>query len=171
MKRLLLTLCAALLALTACGSEGTDPETDPVGTGPTESDPSESEASESEPGESDPSESMSTADPSTNLSITLSELEGSPGEESTYTLTCAPVGGDLPAGETACDNLAAPTVDPFAPVPPNQLCQDVIAGPGQITVTGTWDGETVDAQFSQRNSCEASRFHDISRILSLSPAE
>lgn len=165
MKRLLLTLGAVLLALTACGSDGADPGTDPSVSDPSVSDPSESDPSESDPG------ATNSADPSTALSITLSKLDGQPAEESTFTLTCDPVGGDLPAAATACDNLASPNVDPFAPVPPDQLCQDVIGGPGQITVTGTWDGEAVDAQFSQRNSCETARFHDITRILAVSPAD
>ena len=163
-------MCAVLLALTACGSDGADPGTDPSVSDPSESDPSQSEPSQSEPGESEPGET-SSADPSTDLSITLSKLEGQPAEESTFTLTCDPVGGDLPAAAAACDNLESPNVDPFAPVPPDQLCQDVIAGPGQITVTGTWDGEAVDAQFSQRNSCESARFYDITRILAVSPAD
>lgn len=170
MRRVLSTAGAALLVatVTACapdgaGSGGVAPspsESTPGSTQPSASDPSESDPSESEPSEAPP-------DADTDLEITLREVEGQGDEELAFTLWCDPVGGSLPSAATACDNLAAAPVDPFEPVPPERLCLDVIEGPGQITVTGRWDGERVDAQFSLRNSCETARFYDIARILAI----
>lgn len=170
MRRLLPTLCAVLLALTACGSERTDPGTDP-GTDPSGSGLSPTDPTPTDPSSAGPSETTSSGNPATVLTITLREVEGQNGEESAFSLTCDPVGGDLPSAATACDNLASPTVDPFAPVPRDRLCQDVIDGPGQITVTGNWEDAAIDAQFSQRNSCESERFYNILRVLDLAQPE
>lgn len=175
MRRVLSTVGGVLLVatVTACGTEGTTSgatspspgETTPSSTQPSASDPSESDSSESDPSESESSEAPSNAD--TALEITLREVEGQGEEELAFMLWCDPVGGDLPSATTACENLATAPVDPFEPVPPDRLCLDVIEGPGQITVTGRWDGERVDAQFSLRNSCETARFYEITRILAL----
>lgn len=85
----------------------------------------------------------------------------------TYTLTCDPVGGDLDGADAACSTLADATPDPFVTVPPTEVCLDVIKGPGEISITGTWDGDPIDTVFNQHNSCESERFDRIVSTLGL----
>lgn len=102
------------------------------------------------------------ARPATELTITMREVDWSDQDSSTFTLTCDPVGGDLPTAIAACANLAADAEaggDPFASVPAGAVCSAVIEGPGLITVVGTWAGAPVQAQFDQVDSCENERFH------------
>lgn len=113
-----------------------------------------------------PAEGAVTGDPATDLTITLREVGGR-GEAARYTLSCDPVGGDLPNALPACANLAE-AVDPFAAVPAGSMCAQVIAGPGVVAVEGTWEGAAVQAQFSQVNSCESARFQRLLETLSLS---
>lgn len=109
----------------------------------------------------------STSDePATSLSITMREVEGR-GDRSAFTLTCEPVGGDLPTRIAACANLAG-AADPFAPVPATTQCLQMIEGPGLISVNGVWDGAAVKAQFSQINSCETDRFDQLLQTLGVS---
>jgi hypothetical protein len=46
-------------------------------------------------------------------------------------------------------------------------CTMVYGGPERATVTGTWRGQHVSAQFSRTNGCEISRW---SRMVPLLPA-
>ena len=129
--------CLAVVTASACSS-GDDPGTTPV---------------EDQPG--------------TDLTITLQGIPDEGSEPVTYTLTCDPVGGDLDGADAACEALASADPDPFAPVPTSDMCLQVIEGPGEITITGTWDGTAVDALFTQRNSCESDRFDRIVSTLGI----
>lgn len=170
MRRVLPVGCATLvlLAATACTSPGPGSG----GVVPEVSEPSPSQPqshTSSGPTVSDSGSPVPTdTDAATSLTITLREVADTGDEPVTFTLQCDPVGGSLPVAATACENLAMVTVDPFAPVPSDRLCLDVIEGPGQITATGRWEGDAVDAQFSLRNSCETARFYEFLRILGLS---
>jgi hypothetical protein len=129
--------CLTALTVSACSSED-DPGTTPVGDEPT-----------------------------TDLTITLQSIPGMGSEPVTYTLTCEPVGGDLEDADAACSALADADPDPFATVPPTEACLQVIKGPGEITIVGTWDGEAIDTVFTQHNSCESERFDRIVSTLDL----
>lgn len=105
--------------------------------------------------------------PTTELSITMRDVEGRGAELATFTLTCDPVGGDLPSAIPACENLSTVT-DPFTPVATDANCLNVIEGPGLITVRGTLDGTPVHAEFTQIDSCENHRFQRFLSTLGVS---
>lgn len=131
---------ALTAVLAACGSESDDPGTDP-GTDPSSA-------------------------PATSLTITMAGLnEGADEEPVTATLTCDPVGGDLESANLACQGLEGADGDPFASVADGQACLQVVEGPGEVTIEGTWDGTDVDAMFSQRDSCESERFAEVLALL------
>ncbi|WP_460357480.1 SSI family serine proteinase inhibitor [Actinoallomurus acanthiterrae] len=95
----------------------------------------------------------------TRLTITVRESQTS--QPKTHTLTCDPVGGDLPKAKEACAALATAGVagkDPFAPTPKNVMCTQIYGGPETATVTGTWNGKKVDSTFSRKNGCEIKRW-------------
>jgi len=102
--------------------------------------------------------------PGTDLTITMRDVDGRGAETARFTLTCDPVGGDLPTAIAACGHLAAAS-DPFAPVGQTVGCLDMIVGPGVVTVRGTFDRTPVRAQFTQVNSCENERYERILEIL------
>lgn len=93
----------------------------------------------------------------TSLHITVwPNGEGNPGKR-VYTLRCAPVGGTLPHPASACTKLMR-VQRPFAPVPKNTACTQIYGGPQIATVTGTFRGEPVAAEFSRTNGCEIERW-------------
>ena len=48
--------------------------------------------------------------------------------------------------------------DPFAPVPEGTACTQIYGGPEIADVSGTFNGQTVDTQFSRGNGCELERW-------------
>jgi hypothetical protein len=104
-----------------------------------------------EPGPGD----RATQDETTELTITVRTGRGS--GEQTYTLVCDPAGGDHPDPEAACRSLSK-LKDPFAPVPPDAMCTEIYGGPQTATVTGTFRGEPVDAEFSRTDGCQIARW-------------
>ena len=74
------------------------------------------------------------------------------------TLTCDPAGGDHPNAEAACAKLAEAGAQIFEPVPADQACTMIFGGPQTATITGTFQGENVDASFSRANGCEIDRW-------------
>ncbi len=111
-------------------------------------------------GDDDPATTDTTTDgspsPLTQLTVVLDRGDGSDPEE--WTLTCEPAGGDHPDPEAACDTLADLDPKVFEPVPPDQACTMIFGGPQTATVTGRWNGNQVDAQFSRENGCEIDRW-------------
>ena len=86
----------------------------------------------------------------------------------TSTLTCDPSGGTLVDPAAACDFLAAAAeqgADPFAPVPADRACAEVYGGPQTATVTGTWLGEPVSAEFSRTDACQTARWDQAEPLL------
>lgn len=109
--------------------------------------------------------------PVADLTITMRGVNGYHGVTATFTLTCGPVGGDLPSAIAACGNLLADFAtgaDPFAPAPTGAACRDVIEGPGLISVRGTWADTPVQAQFDQVDSCQNERFQRFLATLGVS---
>lgn len=101
----------------------------------------------------------STGAAKTRLTVTV---QASPKAKAhTWTLTCDPVGGDLPFAQPACAALtkaAAAGQDPFAPTPKGVMCTQIYGGPQVATVKGTWNGRPVDATFNRKNGCEIKRW-------------
>jgi hypothetical protein len=123
---------AASVVLVGCGS---------VGDGDVSTDPA--------PGD--------TAGGPTELTVVVTPAPGA--GESTWRLTCDPPGGDHPDAEAAC-RLLSRLKDPFAPVPSDAVCTEIYGGPQTATVTGTFRGEPVSAEFSRTNGCEIARWDE-----------
>ena len=79
-------------------------------------------------------------------------------------------GGSHPQPEAACAALA--DIDPtvFDPVPPNQACTQIFGGPETATVSGTWNGDAVDAAFARNNGCEIARWEAAVEVLAAGAA-
>lgn len=107
-----------------------------------------------------PEPSDEPTEPATPVAADLTVVVGATGEgaTTTYTLTCEPVGGDHPDAEAACAAIAAGGLAAFEPTPMDVACTEQWGGPQTATVTGTVDGETVNAEFSRTNGCEISRW-------------
>lgn len=91
----------------------------------------------------------------TELTVVVRDAPGS--RVRTFTLVCDPAGGDHPDPEAACRSLGE-MKDPFAPVPSETMCTQVYGGPQTATVTGTFRGEPVDAEFSRTDGCQIARW-------------
>jgi hypothetical protein len=76
------------------------------------------------------------------------------------TITC-PAAEDDTKGREQCDVLAM--VDPkvFEPVPKNQACTAIYGGPEVATITGTIDGEKIDAKMSRSDGCGIARWDEV----------
>ena len=145
----LLALTAATLSLTACGD-------------------SDSPSSQSTVPPTSPSSSSSTTpteDP-TDLTFTVSGSDITPEGPKTYTLTCNPDGGTLPAARQACINLNK-IIRPFVATAPNRVCADVVGGNGSMTIKGIYKGSTIDTTADQRDSCATKRFNRIAVAIGL----
>jgi len=95
----------------------------------------------------------------TALKITLVSDAGVDPE--TYTLTCDPPGGNHPQPVEACAALDAAGAEVFEPVPKDQVCTELYGGPQTATVTGTYEGDNVDATFKRTNGCEVDRWEQL----------
>lgn len=103
----------------------------------------------------------------TDLVISVSTGTSPPTE---VTLTCDPTGGTHPEAAKACEFLSAGAeqgADPFAPVPPDRACAEVYGGPETATVTGVWQGQPVDAQFSRTDACQTARWDQAAPLLTV----
>ncbi len=108
---------------------------------------------------------------STDLTITVTLDAGIPPD--IWTLTCDPDGGSHPNPGAACGFLADARLagtDPFAPVPDDVACTQEYRGPATATVTGTWNGEDVDAAYNLTNGCEIARWTEAEPLLGPLPA-
>ncbi len=178
-NRSALALGSAVLvaaALSGCAGED-EPRTVPAGPGAgsdapvtsSPASPSPSPSPETSSTESPTSASPTTAtglDPAGPLAadLTVSVDDGS-GTPSTWTLTCEPVGGEVPDPEQACTELGTVGPSVFAPPPKDQMCTQVFGGPEVATVTGTFAGEPVSASFSRTDGCEIARWESVSSLL------
>ncbi|WP_093800133.1 SSI family serine proteinase inhibitor [Streptomyces sp. Wb2n-11] len=104
--------------------------------------------------------------PQDRLTVTTAGT-GNRAANGTYELRCGPAGGTHPDARSACDRLdeLARQGDPFAPVPQNRMCTHQHGGPATARITGTWDGQRVDASFNQGNGCEIARWRDMEPVL------
>lgn len=105
--------------------------------------------------DSDESASSLKADLQIGISIRNSEAP-----TKVWTLKCPP-GGTLPDAATACRKLGE-VKNPFAPVPKGTACTQIYGGPEIADVSGTFNGERVDTQFSRGDGCEIERWNRVS---------
>jgi hypothetical protein len=106
--------------------------------------------------------SQTGAGVTTNLTI---EFSDDAGKTSTWTLTCDPAGGTHPHPAAACAALAAKGKTALPPVAKNMICTQIYGGSQTAKITGTWQGETVNAEFSRKNGCEISRWKALEGLL------
>ena len=81
-----------------------------------------------------------------------------------YQLTCGPAGGTVPEPAHACSVLAS-LDHPFNPVPPGTICADVVLGPQEAAITGSYLGAEVNARLVLRNSCEVGRWRELRAVV------
>jgi hypothetical protein len=108
----------------------------------------------------------------TQLRVVVSD-SGDREADGVYELRCLPAGGTHPVAQQACDRLAElaqPTdgsggTDPFRPVPADAMCTQQFGGSATARVTGTWQGQHVDASFNRTNGCEIARWNTLRPVL------
>lgn len=101
--------------------------------------------------------------PADSLAVEQDLGDGSPPQR--WTLECGePPGGNHPDPLAACAHLAA-AEDPFAPLPPDQLCTEIYGGPQAARVTGTWQGEPVDLQVGRTDGCAIAQWDGLGPLL------
>ncbi|GAA2957315.1 SSI family serine proteinase inhibitor [Kitasatospora cinereorecta] len=106
-------------------------------------------------------------DARTRLTVTVSE-SGNPAADGTFELECGPAGGSHPSAQRACellDEAAESGENPFVPTDRNAMCTLQAGGPAAARVSGTWEGESVDARFSRANGCEIARWNNLVPVL------
>lgn len=101
--------------------------------------------------------------PRDSLTITLAADDKGTGSTS-WRLTCEPAGGTHPDPAAACAALAA-VDDPYGPVPPDVACTEIYGGSAVATITGTADGDAVDARYTRTNGCEIARWDALGPVL------
>ena len=81
-----------------------------------------------------------------------------------------PEGDDGPVRRRTVTDVP-PTInaDAFAPTPDDVACTEIYGGPATAHVSGTLDGEPVDATFSRENGCEIARWDRLERLLGQVP--
>jgi hypothetical protein len=86
------------------------------------------------------------AAPATKLTVTVWP-EGRDGPKQVRTVECP--------GADVCGRLS---VGRLAPVPRDRACTSIYGGPNVARVTGTIDGQRVNARFSREDGCEIDRW-------------
>jgi hypothetical protein len=80
-------------------------------------------------------------------------------------------GGNAPERRTVrCETADEPPcrgfdAQAFEPTPRGTACTQLFGGPQTATVSGTWDGERIDARFSRNNGCEIARWKEAEPLL------
>lgn len=101
----------------------------------------------------------------TSLTIVYWEDGDRPDSSETWILDCNPSGGDHPEPEEACAVLDSAGRAAFEPVPDGTACAEIFGGPQRAEVSGTLDGETVEATFDRHNGCEMERWDRLEGLL------
>ncbi len=153
MRTPVLHLLTAPLAVVAFGLLTACATTDPGPSGPTAATPRATG-------------SGSTSPPPSASSGELTIVVRDAGEqESTWTLTCDPVGGTHPDPAAACAALTAHATAALPPVAKDTMCTDVYGGPETASITGTWDSRPVASSFSRTNGCQTARWNMLEGLL------
>ena len=99
-----------------------------------------------------------------DLQVTVWPKGKEAGDAVTWSLSCGPAVGTLPRPGRACRLLRA-LRDPFAPVPPDEICTQIYGGPQEALVTGSFRGHAVRARFNRKNGCEIARWNRVRFLL------
>ncbi|GGU27003.1 SSI family serine proteinase inhibitor [Streptomyces lavendofoliae] len=104
-----------------------------------------------------------------SLTVTVKN-SGNPMADGTFELKCGlrTAEGNHPRVQGACDRLdelAEEGRDPFAPVAKDQMCTQQHGGAATAHVTGTWQGQDVDAHFKRTDGCEIARWDALKPVL------
>ena len=156
LPRTALLLAVTALALAGCGDsgQGTTPEPSPSASSP---------AADSSAAPGSPAPAGAAA------SLTVELMPDGESVTDTWTLECdgaSPVGNSgAPDPAAACTALAEHGTALMAEPGPDVACTMQYGGPQRATVTGTVDGETVDAAFAYTDGCQISRWDAISGLL------
>lgn len=161
----LAALAALGLLITACGNEPA--EVDAPAPGAEAPEETETDGTEEE----EDAEDTDGGDAAVELVIETS-VSGEDGlpvqegfEEGTWTLTCAPAGGDHPDPEAACAAIDEIGTEPFTMDTSDMACTMQIGGPEEARVTGHIEDTEIDTEFNKRNGCEIERFGDVEAVI------
>ncbi len=161
----LAALAALGLLITACGNESA--EVDAPAPGAEAPEETETDGTEEE----EDAEDTDGGDAAVELVIETS-VSGGDGlpvqegfEEGTWTLTCAPAGGDHPDPEAACAAIDEIGTEPFTMDTSDMACTMQIGGPEEARVTGHIEDTEIDTEFNKRNGCEIERFGDVEAVI------
>ncbi|QBI51903.1 Subtilisin inhibitor-like protein 1 [Streptomonospora litoralis] len=155
----------AALGLAAAGCGPSEVRTPP--------EPTPADASPSSSGTGRPAETVLTIDITTVGSAAPSGAADpspvpspSPTDPKHWRLTCHPAGGDHPAPEAACADLAdAGGAEAFEEVPENSPCTFIYGGPQVARVQGHVGGESIDTELTKADGCEMQRYEDLGAVL------
>jgi Subtilisin inhibitor-like len=109
-------------------------------------------------------------DPATSLQIIVWPEGQEPprgGKSFSTSLTCGPAGGTHPNPARACAQLRA-IDDPFGPLPTEQPCILVRAGPQVAVVRGSYRGKPVETRFDRSDTCETRRWDRVASLFEIS---
>ncbi|MCC3281570.1 serine protease inhibitor [Arthrobacter caoxuetaonis] len=155
-------LAAAGLALAGCTDSSPYSAPTPESPAPSASSPDASSPDAS------PSPSTATGSAATT-SLTVELMADGEAVTDTWTLQCegtTPVGqSGAPDPEAACVALAEGGPGLMAESGANVSCTMQWGGPQRATVTGTVEGETVDAEFALTDGCQISRWEALAALL------
>jgi len=154
----LAALAALGLLITACGNEPTEVNAPAPGSDPSATDDEGGDGSAG--GDADVE---LTIERSLNEDESLTPESGY--EEGTWTLTCAPAGGDHPDPEAACAEIDEVGDEPFVLDTGDMACTMIMGGPEVVHVTGHVGGTEVDTEFTKVNGCEVDRFETVHTVL------
>lgn len=182
--RLVLSLTALLLALSACAQGGpaggpTDQETavqsvppEPTETGDatTPSPEAPSATPSTAPGSSSGGTEAPPAAPGGTALLTISISQDASADPVQYVLECvdgAPgPASTLPGAEAACAAVTRLGVGFFTARPDkNVICTQQYGGPQTASITGTLDGRSILASFALTDGCEIARWDRVRDIL------
>ncbi|WP_427016214.1 SSI family serine proteinase inhibitor [Pseudarthrobacter sp. P1] len=165
----ILLLTGAIALLTACGGGPSGPGTSP-GTTPATSTPAPSTPS----GTTAPSTPTGTPLPGQTAALAISVRATPDTAAKEFVLNCQ--GPTSLPGSTAADpDAACAAVDAnggaaFAPPSgPPPVCTQQYGGPATATITGTFGGKAVTADFSQTDGCKISAWNSLAPVFG-SPA-
>ncbi|GAA0980609.1 SSI family serine proteinase inhibitor [Nocardiopsis tropica] len=162
----LAALAALGLLITACGNDPAEvnapaPESDQT-TEPSSPGDGEEQGDDGATGGGD-AEVELTIERSLNDEESLSPESGY--EEGTWTLTCAPAGGDHPDPEAACARIDEVGAEPFVLDTSDMMCTMIMGGPEVVRVTGHVEDTEVDTEFNKVGGCEVDRFESVDTVL------
>jgi hypothetical protein len=102
-----------------------------------------------------------------DLHVTVWPKGKEAGHAVTWSLGCSPAVGTLPGPARACRLLRA-LRDPFAPVPPDEICTQIYGGPQVALVRGTFLGRRIWTYFKRNDGCQIARWNRVMFLLQAS---